>query len=130
MTTFNQMDLTEPNLKKALTYWQRRLRLQDWHIIVDLVRLADLDNGVVGRCKVSAQAREAKIDLLHPDDVPGQEFWTSCDWEHTFVHELLHIHLDVFKPDPNGLQHLALEQAINVFASALVNTWEEDKRDA
>lgn len=111
----------------TLRYWQERLRLRDWDILVTIGRMGDLGAGTLGDCDMgSGCKRQAKIRLLHPDDITGQQFWfdSQCwDWELTLVHELLHIHLqDCLDPNWNDQPALrrAVERAVDWIAKALV----------
>lgn len=111
----------------TLLYWQQRLRLRDWDILLTIGRMGDLGAGTLGDCDLgSGCKRQAKIRLLHPDDIPGQQFWfdgDSWDWELTLVHELLHIHLqDCLDPDWNDQPALrrSVERAVDGIARALV----------
>lgn len=115
------LDLTL--VQAALAYWQRRLRLQDWHVTVEVVRGRKLDDLNLGECHSNLENKEAKIFLRDPIDYDPQSMIPSHP-ERTLVHELLHLHCLPFDPKNNTLEATALEQAINCIASALV-TWED-----
>lgn len=110
-------------LEERLSYWQKRLRLTDWLIKVELVPSHQID-GNVGRCTPFRQERIALIQLTtsrEQDGVLCEKF--PQDLEETLIHELLEIHFDPFKVSEaeDKHQYIAQEAALNLIAYAFTN---------
>lgn len=105
-----------PSVQELVAKWQDRLGLRDWDIETRVCRYWEIP-GCVGTCQIHPEDRTARIMILDPSDIPADVHDTSKDTEHTIVHELLHIHMEPFASHEAGV---ALEQAINAIASALV----------
>ena len=108
--------------------WQRRLRLEDWTIKVEVRRLADMGQGTLASIDPHSVKRQARVRLLDPRDVDGQRFWfdgEAWNWELSLVHELLHLHWwDTHRrrwPGDGTPEGVAIESAIDAIAKALVN---------
>jgi hypothetical protein len=100
--------------------WQRRLRLDDWAVWVSIKRQHQFrKKDRQGECKWDLWKKEAWINILdpqdYPDDAPGPQ-----DMERTLVHELLHLHLAAWQPEPETLEDIMQEQAIHAISAALV----------
>lgn len=87
--------LSTHTLRRACTYWQGQLRLQDWDVKLSICRLSELGEGTLGDIHFgSGNKCQVHIRVLDPRDLSGQGFWfdgESWNWEVTLVHELLHI---------------------------------------
>jgi hypothetical protein len=60
---------TEQELQMRLEEWQRRLRLQDWDIKVEVVAGLDMDvANCYGHVKWNMHSKYADIKLINPDD--------------------------------------------------------------
>lgn len=111
------MDLAD--LRSRMTWWQKRLRLQDWRIELKLCRRADLpiDTGsAAGCCRWDLAERLAFVHLveeadLRKFDAPYQ------DLERSLVHELLHVVFAEAEQDQTGT---GWERGINTAAEALL----------
>lgn len=110
----------------ACRRWQRELRLQDWDVTIEIARQRDVGEATMGDCTRAKTKRVARIRLLDPRDIDGQDMMTleeAHNWELTLVHELLHLQLhDAF---PSGYsagsaEELAIERAIDATSKALV----------
>ena len=121
-------DLFEPINSEARALcakWQKRLRLQDWRIKVDVVRHYRMPDTV---CESGTEAahmvkhrhdQSAEIWVCHPDDLYPDSF-SNVSLEQSIVHELLHIQLDAWEPEPETPAYWAMERAINIISDALI----------
>jgi hypothetical protein len=117
----NPVILTEEELRAKCAEWQRILRLQDWDVVVSIDRARDMTlSEVDGECEWTLASKQARIRILDPMDFPPDSKWPQ-DMEQILVHELLHLHFAPFDRFERGsLEHVAMEQAIDLIASALV----------
>lgn len=113
--------MTDAELQDALRYWQRRLRLRDWHVIAETAHLADMDDAV-GDTEFYWGSKRARIRI-----VPEQEYgvkripYSTVDGEEeTLVHELLHLHFAGFAATSGSPKEALQHQAVNAIASALI----------
>lgn len=121
------MILTPRNAKRALAYWQKTLRLQDWDITVRIVRRDEMPNSGAAGAAAWDTYRTATIYLVNPTDF--EEDWSERmrDMEDTLVHEMLHLHLDgcrIHSKDAEGnltASGIAEERAIDTLTGALVH---------
>lgn len=114
--------MSDEKLKSFLAYWQKRLRLEDWDIVLEVVRLKEWltlgkDAYTAGVCAPSQSCGWARIRLLHIDDIPEDAVPSIKDPEVTLVHELLHLLIPVSSPEGGDVHG---ERAINRIAEALV----------
>lgn len=114
--------MSNEELKSSLVYWQKRLRLQDWDIVLELVRLKEWlalgkDAYTAGVCAANRPCGWARIRLLHIDDIAEDAVPSIRDPEVTLVHELLHLVMPVSSPEGDDAHG---ERAINRIAEALV----------
>jgi hypothetical protein len=117
--------MDEITLTELCTIWQKRLRLQDWNVKVSTCRERDMCiEGTQGSCNYSHQLKAALIQILDPSDYPPESI-TAQDIEVTLVHELLHLHFAALEPERDSPQHVALEQAIDLTAYALVAAYRQ-----
>lgn len=102
---------TEAELRKRVKYWQERLRLQDWRIIVQIVRARDMehDDEVGALCQWNLYNKIARISILDPADHID---WVAQDMEWVLVHEMLHLHIAAIDPEGTEEKSMAVEQAI------------------
>lgn len=96
-------------IDKALKYWQKALRLQEWKI---RIVYADSDTySDAGNVRYIFDFKKAKITLA--DD-------TVEEMEETLIHELLHIHIGYTELFPDSdLRTAMLEFSVNSIAGAL-----------
>lgn len=116
-----------PALVESVQYWQTILRLQDWNIILKLVRRHDMGvQGAIGCSDYAIDHKDCFIELCAPEDLytyharfAGEE----TDYEITLVHELLHLHFAPFMADETKDAHSNTYQelAINTLARSLVH---------
>lgn len=110
--------MTQEELVALCVEWQKILRLQDWNIIVKIVRERGMNKpDREGEITIFHKAKEANIRLLDPVDYPP-----TCtqpqDMEAVLVHELLHIQFEFCIDDEDNT---AMEIAVELTAQALVN---------
>lgn len=119
------MILTTKTAQKALAFWQKQLRVQDWNITVTVVRKSEVEGGYA-EVETSYAYRSAKIRLVDPVDFEDSDGERERDMEDSLVHELLHIVLKDCrihsKDDHGNLTNtgVAEERAIDALAGALV----------
>ena len=110
----------DKQLKDAMKFWQKELRLQDWDITVEFVRLFDMGREAHGHCHYVRPLKEAHIRIIDPKDVDGT-LLIPFDAEQTLVHELLHIPICMFDDSENGSdKDILMEQFVNSMAKTLV----------
>lgn len=112
--------MKEPQLRSLAKEWQKVLRLQDWDIHVFQKRVHSMPSGTTGMFDGVATKRIASIFVLHPIDYPPDVIG-PYDEEQTLVHELLHAYFSTFWDDCSKKHRVAMEQAIDGLAWALVN---------
>lgn len=116
---------TPEELGSLLAEWQKRLRLQDWNVKVQLRRRHAMSmEDSAGVCRWQLPKKLACIEIMDPYDYdPGAFGWTQ-DIERTLVHELLHLHFAPFAThDQPADTHQ--EQAVDLIAGALVDAKRE-----
>ncbi len=112
--------MTDQELQRLCELWQRRLRLQDWTVKVQIARKRDLDlTDSEGQIQWVLSRREALIKLMDPIDYSPTAM-TPQDLEVSLVHELLHLYFAPFDAEDGTLQQTCPEQAIDALSNALV----------
>ncbi|MEH2384914.1 MAG: hypothetical protein V7K14_03785 [Nostoc sp.] len=106
------------NLQQECLDWQRTLKLSDWDISVKLVPHREMTDAI-GHVRWDADEKSADIRLITPEDYQSGVL-RPYNIEETLVHELLHLHFVTFDMSDEP-KRLAIEQAINAIARALVN---------
>ena len=115
----------EKLLQRECKIWQKRLRLQDWNVHVQLCRLNEMPGReALGAIFPSLERKDALMKLLSPMDVPliAENFQGDEEMNYglTIVHELIHIHLWLFTQNQDDAQLVAEEQAVNALSRSLV----------
>lgn len=105
------------NLQQECQDWQRTLKLSDWDVNAKLVPHREMPDAV-GHIRWDLDEKSADIRLITPEDYQSDAL-RPYNIEETLVHELLHLHLATFDMSDEP-KRLALEQAINAIARALV----------
>lgn len=121
--------LTQLQLEERLAYWQKRLRLQDWLITVEVCRMREID-GSQARNHYQRVHKMARIYIGDETDYsPIQKHPLDMEWN--LVHELLHLHFDALltfgelataNEELPRLVYQETEAAIDCIAFALVMT--------
>jgi hypothetical protein len=97
--------------------WQKRLRLDDWTLSLQVVRQSEIDPNAWGASQWDARAKTATIQVLDPRDYNLKGTDLRLDMECTIVHELVHIQVS---PLVSPSTH-ELENVVNRIMVALLN---------
>jgi hypothetical protein len=102
--------------------WQRRLRLQDWEIHVQIIpwhKLSSRSHGA--EMEFWRPPKRAMLKLLERGHYPTSSFDLADD-EYSIVHELIHLHLAVWRYDSEKDEQAsdAEEAVVVALATALV----------
>ena len=113
---------TQSFANEKLWMWQKRLKLQDWNISVEMTRSTDLKPRTLGNIHWDLDKKTALIHVLDPADYHMAYHDMLDDMEFTVVHELIHLELSpVLSPlsrsDANRRDE---EHAVNQMAEALL----------
>lgn len=119
----------DEELQVACAEWQKRLRLQDWVVQAKISRNRDVGDKSQGHCRWVIQKKMATILILDPLDYP-EDTMHPQDMEQTLVHELLHLHFAPFDDEVDTPKEVAIEQATDCIAYALVNLHREKQPQA
>lgn len=120
--------MNEAELKELCVLWQKRLRLQDWNVRLEVVSARDLDGGFAN-CRMVLREKSALIRIVDPADSTSAdtEVVGERDVEEDVIHELLHLHAEPFSPDDHdSTDYEAIEQAVGVLANSIVRIARED----
>lgn len=111
---------TQSELETRLAYWQKRLGLEHWQIVIQLKRAKDMRIEDSQGCHESHHSKRMSIiHILDPIDMVDSPF--AQDHEQTLIHELLHLHIDPIQmADTRDHQDLELERAIELISRAFV----------
>jgi hypothetical protein len=111
----------DDKLEALCEQWQSALRLKDWDVEVQVVRLKEL-KGKRGDIFYDVRKKDALIRVLDPRDEKAAGLRAPLDHEYTLVHELLHLHwagIEAAVTD-GPLLELIMEQAVHATANLLV----------
>ncbi len=96
--------------------WQKRLRLQDWEVVAQIVRAHDMTiEDAQGEVVHFVKKKKAVISLRDQIDFPPGVL--ERDMEIDLVHELLHLYFIPVHTDENDL---FIEQAVECLAHSFV----------
>lgn len=109
--------VTVAQVQTWLASWQKRLSLDDWKVIAQIVRSSDLRPDTLGNLKWNSATKTATVRVLSPldYDLPASEIPT--DIEYTVVHELVHLQLAALPRDPANKN--IEEKVVNRISEAL-----------
>ena len=102
--------MTDKQLIKLCSFWQKELRLQDWNITVEFEDEFHSESQL-GETTVSAPWYDATVSI--------KEGMSAEQTELTLIHELIHIRFGGLQFDESSIQHLWLEQGIEALARLL-----------
>jgi hypothetical protein len=85
--------LAESFATEKLAAWQRRLKLEDWHLSVTVARSSELKPRTLGNIHWDSDKKTALIHVLDPADYHMPFHEMLDDIEFTVVHELIHLKL-------------------------------------
>jgi hypothetical protein len=81
-------------LEQKLASWQKRLKLEEWNITIQLTPRSELKRGTLGGIKWDKKKHTAVMLLIAPPDYSKMsEAEMLADMEFTIVHELVHLEL-------------------------------------
>ena len=109
----------ETFLTQKLFIWQKRLKLEDWHITFKLVHSSNLKPKTLGNIRWDADVKRATMSVLSPGDYKMAFPDALKDMEFTVVHELIHLQLSSLPR--NQASRSAEETAVNALTEALLN---------
>jgi hypothetical protein len=117
---------TQKQLERRLAYWQRRLRLLDWHLTIAKERYGgEMPEHAQAYCRSQRTSKVAHVGILHESDF-GDQSLLPQDMDWSIVHELLHVHISGIKEDEFAFS-LEEEQAIDALAYAFITLDREAK---
>lgn len=100
--------------KECIEYWQGVLGLLDWNIQVRSAKQCDMPSDKAMACvNVNATMKNAMIDIVPEDQWYDSEFGKTYTVEMVLVHEMLHLHFDVFETRCDTPERLGEEQAVH-----------------
>lgn len=105
-------------VNERLSIWQQRLKLEDWHISVVMIRHSDLKPKTLGNIRWDKKKKSAVIWVQDAADykLPYDEM--LADMEFTVVHEL--VHLELASLPRSEASRSSEEHAVNRIAEALL----------
>ena len=110
--------MNQKQLNVLKNKWQKRLRLMDWEIEVNLIRQNKMKNpNNVGEASYNVQRKTATLNILCSMDRDNNDVG---GYESDIVHEMLHLLLPGFTPGQGTLDHDLYEQGLNMIVEALL----------
>jgi hypothetical protein len=111
--------ISQQQLNQWLGTWQKRMKLDDWNITVQMLRASQMKPNTIGNSSWDTRIKRATVSVLDPRDyrIPADRI--ADDIELTIVHELVHVQLAVLPRDPRRAH---VEEAVVVkLSEALFN---------
>ena len=110
-------------VQKYLTKWRRKLRLDDWRIKLVIVQenyatRHGESGSVYGSTEVQTELKCALIKIAEP----GTDRVALAELEATVVHELLHLHFDLYPWGEDATRDRLMEQTVDCLAICLIKT--------
>lgn len=112
--------MSEKELQELCSVWQKRLRLQDWDVFVEVVPKDKLRQESQAECRHTLSKKIAHISIIREEDYPSRSM-VPQDQERDLVHELLHLHFAPFCAGRGTLADDMQEQAVHAISCALVD---------
>jgi hypothetical protein len=114
--------LAESFAREKLSVWQKRLKLQDWNVALEVVRSTELRPKTLGNIHWDTDKKTAVIRVLDPADYSLPFHEMLDDMEFTVVHELIHLEIapvlsHFTRSDADRIEE---EHAVNYMADALL----------
>ena len=114
----------KPFVEERLAFWQKRLQLTEWNIVVAMTRRGDLKAKTLGGIHWDKGKKAAGIAVMDAVD-----YHVACDkmlddMEFTIVHEL--IHLELASLPKSEASRSNEEHAVNRIAEALIKLHREE----
>jgi hypothetical protein len=111
------MSPVESRLDQQMRAWQRRLRLDDWSLRVQVVRQQELDRNTWGNAEWDPVKKTGTIKVLDPQDYNLKGAELRQDMECTIVHELVHIRIAPLDANDYEIR----EEIVNSIMNGLLN---------
>jgi hypothetical protein len=108
----------QPFAEQKLSFWQQRLKLNDWRISVTFTRLSELPPKTLGGIRWDKGKKTAVIWVLDPADYQLPYHEMLDDMELTIVHEL--VHLDLASLPRGQASRSSEERAVEGIAEAML----------
>ncbi len=102
---------------RLVRLWQKRLRLLDWNIKVKFVPAGDIPD---------EDAHSEWDDERMQSEIEVSDALTADQFEHTVVHELLHLRLSDWTPKQYG--DPKVERAVNLLCDSFLTAYKRRKR--
>lgn len=119
--------MTDAELQERLAYWQKRLKLSDWHITAEFGGGKVLQDKARGEC-ISVWCSKSAHIYVRPESAYLDSYFPTnavMGEEEALVHELLHVHFAGFAAENDTPEDDLQHQVIFALAVALV---EENRR--
>ena len=107
----------ETRLERQMKFWQKRLGLDEWSLVLKVVRQSEIDRNSWGGAEWDPDTKTGVISVLDPRDYNLRGGDLKLDMECTIVHELVHIQVSPLQAQ-NG--HVR-EEVVNKIMTALMN---------
>jgi hypothetical protein len=122
LTAHERTALVQSFATEKLWRWQKRLKLEDWTISVEVARSSELKPRTLGNIHWDTDKKTATIHVLDPADYRLPFANMLQDVEFTVVHELIHLELSpVLAPlQRNDANRREEEHAVNHMTDALL----------
>ena len=111
------MSPLESKLDREMKSWQKRLRMEDWKLVVQVVRQDALDKNTWGNAEWDPETKTGVINVLDPRDYNLRGSELKLDMQCTIVHELVHIQVSPLETQDEKVR----EQVVNKLMTALLN---------
>jgi hypothetical protein len=112
-------DAAKTFIDQQLSLWQKRLRLDDWHLTASLVPATDLKARTLGNIHWDSSTKIADIKVLRAEDYKMPYPQALRDMEFTVVHELVHLRLSTLPR--SEASRGAEEHAVNELTQSLLD---------
>ncbi|HEY3269159.1 MAG TPA: hypothetical protein VGM37_19785 [Armatimonadota bacterium] len=110
-------NLNIKQLRDLCAVWQKRLRLQDWLVAVDIAPHWRLNPHTEMCCDATLSRKTALIEIIEPGHLSPGPRWPT-DMGQTLIHELLHLPFAPFEAWRDTPADIAQGQAIDLLASS------------
>lgn len=117
-TAATQDQFSQQLLEEKLACWQKRLKLENWHVSIVITRRDHLKPKTLGGIKWDKGKQTATIAVMDPSDYTVSMEEMLADMEFTLVHEL--IHLELASLPRSGASRTNEELAVNRLTEALL----------
>lgn len=118
--------MNETELKELCALWQKRLRLQDWNVLLVVKDAEDMEDAFA-RIRPQLDSKKAVMHVRRPGDASTLDMQLGYDIEEYIAHELLHLHAEPFCPEDNDShEYQAIEQMVGILADCIVRLSREN----